>query len=261
MNVIEYLTDNSCILGLVVGIFGLVVGILGIMFAVYTWVKGKRKREFTYAKTTFQLVREGASTIKGLEMLYGNKPISDISVTRFTIWNSGTVEITDQDVYSKLPPQPLCIKSTENAEILDHSIIQSSNLDKFKTKIEDKNLTIHFECVEKKDGVVIQVLHTGNADELIPTIGIIGNEKRGMQTYRMKAMIDPNRKKQNNMRVLTYIVLACVCVLGFLFSQYKLHSYKLNIRSTTFTSGLSAAEINEALSSDGSKTATRVCSH
>ena len=167
--------QNSSIAWFILSAFS----IFGVLFAVITWIKGKHKREFTYAKTTYQLVIKGVSTIDRLKLLYDDAPISDLSVTRITVWNSGTGEIRREDLYSG---QLLCIKSTENARILDASIIQQCDGEKFTASMnESGDVTFDFECAEKRDGFVIQILHSGDADELKPPEAIKGGKIRAYQ--------------------------------------------------------------------------------
>ena len=173
MSVVESLKNSSIVWAILAVCTCLSVP--AIIFSVYTWIKGKRKKEFTYARTTFQLVRKGVSTIDKLKLSFGDKPISDLSVTRFTIWNSGTEKIEQVDLYKD---EPLRIINSENAQILDASIVPESNeREKFKITLDEKDVVINFECAEKKDGFVIQVIHSGAADELKPAIGIKGGKE------------------------------------------------------------------------------------
>lgn len=197
---------------------------LGVPFFIVTVITGKHKKEFTYARTTFQLVSEGVSSINKLKLLFDETPISDLSVTRFTIWNSGTEEIKREDLYSN---QPLCIiNHTETAQILDASIIpESDEKQKFNLSMnEERDVEVDFECAEKKDGVVIQVIHSGNADELKPTIGIKGGKE--IQTYYANSMRNPNSKKSNKIRFFYFGLIVCFLITGIYisFSTYKTYA-------------------------------------
>ena len=205
---------------------------IGVPLSIYAIISGKRKKQFSYAKTTYQVLSEGKSPIKKLKFSYGDTPIKDLTVTRFTIWNSGKGAIKSENLHKKLP---LCIKNSENVQILDASIVAASDenvgFDLMNSEekanldcIDDNDIVIKFYCAAEKDGVVVQIIHCGNSDELTPTVNIIDGKK--MQAYRMGFI-----KSGKEMQVYRFIMKAfrflCYAIIGFLCYAVISHSVSL----------------------------------
>ena len=218
MSVIYYLQENPIMWAFLA--LCTVLAIPAIIISVYTLIIGKRRREFTYAQTTYQVVKSGVSSINKLKLLFNENPIPDLTITRFSIWNSGTEEIRKEDLYFA---KPLRIKSLGDTVILDASIIQESDPEhKFEIiSINDKDILINFECAEKQDGVVIEVIHSGNADELKPDVGIKGGRSgKEIRDYQAnsKAKIESNKWNRTGvifkgLSVIVVIVYTVIIIL------------------------------------------------
>lgn len=150
--------------------------ILSVAFSVYTWLAGKKRKKISYFIKSSTLIKNGSSQIKNLTILYNNREIDDLSVSQFYIWNSGNDVIRSADIDGL---KQLCISNTDSATILEASIL-FSNDDSNKIKISNEdngNIHICFDFLEAGDGTHIQVIHSGNANNLKVDCKIIGGEK------------------------------------------------------------------------------------
>ena len=136
-----------------------------LVFGIYTWIKNKSKRRLSIEKTGYRIVDKGKNSIKKLRLLFDGKEIKDLTITKFVIWNSGNDVIRKDDIASE---RPLRIIRTGRAEILDAEIIAETELsNKFKLKsISSDTIVIDFEYVDKKEGIITQVVHTGNKTDI-----------------------------------------------------------------------------------------------
>lgn len=135
--------------------------IASLVFAIYTWFKGKRKKQFAYISDSNTIIKKGKEIISNLKVTYDDKIVDNIIITKFTLWNSGNTTIYDSDILNE---QPLAISSTNpNTKILDVKIIEESDItNKFKiVNINENRAIINFDFINPKDKVVIQVIHTG----------------------------------------------------------------------------------------------------
>lgn len=167
--------QNSSLVWAILAICSL-IGIPSFVFTIYTWYKGNRKKEFSFSQDSYWIVKKGKKKIEKLNLLFDGKEIDDLTITKFVIWNSGNEEIRRDDLVSE---KPLAIKSIGKAQILDAQIIvYTESTNKFSiTKVESKKATLDFEYVNKNDGVVVQIIHSGSQDDLLLDCKLKGGEK------------------------------------------------------------------------------------
>lgn len=156
--------------------FATLIGIPSFFLAIYSLIKGKRKKEFSVSKDGYWIVKKGKKKIEKMNILFDGKEIDDLTITKFVIWNSGNEEIRREDIVSV---KPLLIKNIGKSIILDASIVVESdptNLFAIK-EIEPEKVIFDFENANKSDGIVVQILHTGSSDDLICDCKIKGGEE------------------------------------------------------------------------------------
>ena len=159
--------------------------IVALIFAVYTWIVGKKKMELSCFHNTFRVVKAGKSVIPKLSLSYEGQAIDDLTVTKYVIWNSGNEVLNRSDIVQVCPLQIVC---DDNAQILDAQIIvQSANVD---------------------DGIILQILHTGDVTDINVECRIKGGKELRNLNHNIKKK---NRNYNINKRIL--IILMGVDVL------------------------------------------------
>lgn len=151
--------------------------VAAFVFAIYTWVKSKRKKEFTYISDSYKIIQIGKETIPKLKLTYDNKIVDNVIITKYAIWNSGNTIIEACDILNE---KPLKLLSTNrNTTILDIKIIAESDAtNKFRiVDIKENCAVISFDFINPKDGIVIQVIHTGEASFIEINCRIKENKK------------------------------------------------------------------------------------
>ncbi len=139
---------------------GTIVGVIGIVLAVVFYLKGKERKEFSYCLRSRTLIRKKKAKFEKLSIDYGGKKIDDLCVSNFTIWNSGNKTLNASDMVAS---KELTITAIDDSRILDVEILKcSEETNKFSTQLLDEHtLKILFDYVDKMEGVVIQIIHTG----------------------------------------------------------------------------------------------------
>lgn len=151
--------------------------IFSVIYAVYMGIKSKEKKQISYSMTTNEIVRSGKDIIPGFQISYCNQTISNLTITRFAIWNSGNRLLNLTDIVETMP---LSITSKENgAEILDASIIKySEKSNKFSVNKKNSHcVEISFDYMDTQEGIILQILHTGSANDIYFTGKIKGGKK------------------------------------------------------------------------------------
>lgn len=167
--------------------------IFSFAYAVYMGIKSKEKKEISYLINTHEIVRAGENVIPKFQVLYCGQPIKNLTVSRFAIWNSGNKLLNSTDI---VDTKPLSIMSdVDGAEILDVSIIKcSEETNKFTVDKKSAHcVDLKFDYMNRRDGIIVQILHTGAVENIFLTGLIKGGKKlknTGRNTiniYRIKA--------------------------------------------------------------------------
>ena len=162
--------------------------ITGTIFGIWGFAISRRRKEISYAVESFVLVKKNKSTIPKMKLLFDNRQVESLTATNITLWNSGNDAIQRGDI---VKDKPLILSAPDTVEILDVQVMkqnEESNL--FSVEMVDGTPTIDFDYMNKKEGAVLQVYHTGPADELALDCKIIGG-KPPRQLRLSKAEIDP----------------------------------------------------------------------
>lgn len=138
-----------------------VLSIFSVIFAIWTWCAGKQRKEISVQCKSDILIKAGKNQIKKLDVLYDGNPIEDLTSSKFFIWNSGNQVLQRNDIVSA---RPIAIRS-EKAKLLDAQILRMSDpTSGFSVQLNsNQEAQVDFEYVEAGNGILVQILHTGDA--------------------------------------------------------------------------------------------------
>jgi hypothetical protein len=193
---------NSTIAWLVLS----VIAILGFVLSIVFYLKSIEKKEFSYYLRSTSFISKKEPKFTKLAVTYDGQQIDDFNVSKFIIWNSGNKTINASDMVES---KELTITSPVDGIILDSEIIAcSDNTNKFSIQqIDDHTIKILFEYVDKQEGVVIQIQHTG-LDNIL---------KSGMDNiFKIDCKIKggkPIKNIESQGRKIIIKILFCFCFL------------------------------------------------
>lgn len=198
--------------------------IAALLFAVYTWCVGKKKKEFSCFYNTFAIVKAGKSIVPKLSLSYDGKSIDDLTVTKYAIWNSGNEVLNWADIVVASPLQIIC---NDKAKILDAKIlVQSDETNMFKIIDKKDNCAkVVFDYANVDDGIILQILHTGEASDLNVECRIKGGKK--LKNLNHKKKKDKDYKKQRKKSVILMgadVCLVCVCYVFMVLAEFGIIS-------------------------------------
>jgi len=140
---------------------GWLLTVVGIIVGIVVLVLYDQKRAPRYAVLNRQLISHEQSDIEDVEIRYRGQrePITQLSSAQVLIWNSGRKAIKKNDVSSTLR---LCI--LEGCKILRAEIeFRTQDANKFEVAKNRKKtkVNIDFKYMNKGDGVILSIIHTG----------------------------------------------------------------------------------------------------
>ncbi|KAF5083117.1 hypothetical protein DSECCO2_93170 [anaerobic digester metagenome] len=187
-----------------------VISLIGTPLAILQiWIifRGNRLSYIVIDKKIITILK---SYIPLIKILINDNEVLQLTETKFAIWNDGFYPIRRNDVVES---DPIKIKPNENVKII------SSEISYFKNKNSDVNLKnngedyleITFNYLNRGDGFILKLLHTGNSYQDIPISGsIIGGEikkKEKRIVYLSRQYIPVLGYREYHQRYLGYILM------------------------------------------------------
>ncbi len=190
--------------------------IFGVSFTIYQVFINKQNKEISFVKHKFYAIEQGRKAIDGLDILYKGQKTESLIVSRYAIWNSGNILIRNEDVVES---RKLCLKCSEDAKILDAKIIavnEDTNLCNIDS-IDDNQVNLTFDYLDKNDGLVIQVLHTGKQNNLIFDCKLKGGNLKDADYSKLENILSKEENKSRKLaKSLLTIEVFLLAVGGFL---------------------------------------------
>ena len=160
MTWLQNFLDNT-----IVQAFLAIIAVIGFGWGMYSHFFSNKKQCISTAFSSFEIVKQGKNTIKQLSLSFAGKQIHDLTITKFAIWNSGNKVINGADIVSS---QKLRVVAEGTSEILEAQIVaESDEANGFKICDTTNNqVCLDFDYIDSREGIVLQVLHTGKVGSL-----------------------------------------------------------------------------------------------
>lgn len=136
-----------------------------LAYAVYCQHINKPKKGIVASIQTVGIVKQQPSKIEGLHIVFKDKEVDNVCVSRIAIWNSGNQTILDSDIVSE---KPITVALCNDSQILNAEISEiSDETNKFSIiSISNSFVSLAFDYIDPEEGVVITVTHTGTSQDL-----------------------------------------------------------------------------------------------
>lgn len=169
-------TLESLLQSPLVSILSLVLAVVGILLAAVFFIKSRRIKKARYSINNRTVIETSGSEITGLQVQYDGNQQDRITVSKVGIWNCGTEPIRPPDIATSCP---LLIQVHPGADVLAADVIYTTeeanqfHLDAITPADGDMPTSIpfSFEFLDRKDGAVVQIVHTGPQSHPISITG------------------------------------------------------------------------------------------
>lgn len=137
----------------------------------YRSTPGKKIKCRIYSK---EVIKNKQAFLSKLNILYDGKSIDRLTITKITFWNNSFPTINSTDIIEAAPFSAFL----KNGSILECSVLEGDNTPNCIDAIllEDNRVKISFNYLDRKEGGIIQVVHTGDEDSIDITRKIKGGK-------------------------------------------------------------------------------------
>ena len=173
-NLLEFLEANTWL-----NLLFLVLAIFGILATIITYMWSRKIIKPSFNIDSFNLIKDDVTKLDDIEVLFKGETINNLTSTKIAYWNQGNAILENNHIANI---EPIRIVLTNNSKLLDVKILFTSkvanNISFDYEILKGKEIKITFDYLGKSDGMVVQILHTGNDSDDITFTGVFkGGEK------------------------------------------------------------------------------------
>ena len=152
-----------------------------------------------YIIQTDYVIEKSKVAVDKLSIQYNNEQVDNLMVSKIALVNRGNVTIDSSDIPIA---SPLLINVKDDCKILSAIVIEQSNTSSLVNVTVKTPLSVNvkFDYLDKRDGAVIQVIHTGNHRQL----NFTGKLKGGRIVMPAN---DEDSKRANFYKELAYLLV------------------------------------------------------
>lgn len=140
-----------------------------LFLSILMYFRAKRVKKPSFYIRTTKIVEDRVSKLGKAEVSFNGAKVDTLSVSRIAFWNWGAETINGSDIASQERVR-ICLGN--DAKLLDSEIISTNNSANDFRLITTKDGTglltseLTFDFIDKNNGAVIQVFHTGTSDDI-----------------------------------------------------------------------------------------------
>lgn len=193
-----------------------IITVISLLFTVYTYVTNKKRKLFSVSCASYELLKQGQSEIEKVSIMFDDQPINNLTISNYAIWNSGNTLINGTDI---VDTQRLRLISDDETKFLEAKIVsevETSNKFRIIEQL-DNEILLDFDYVDKNEGIVIQVIHTGEKDSINAQCKIKGGKPIKTYTFSQKKR-NTNTAQKKLIKLFFPIYLIVVMFLFFALS-------------------------------------------
>ncbi len=131
---------------------------LSILISLFLYYKSAKKGKLIYGFNHFNIFDQKKYKIPEFNMTYDNSLVKNLSATTFCIINYGNKTISKEDI-PKLGGLKICFPESSKILKFQELYIKNTTNNFSVSKIDEKNLEIKFDFMDRYDGIIIRVFH------------------------------------------------------------------------------------------------------
>lgn len=164
------------------------LSILLTFVSIYLGRKSIEKKSIRVVFKSNELITNNQSNISKVKILFNSKAIDKLTVTQLTFWNNALPTIYNTDI---IEAAPLSIFS-KNGKILEISVLKGENTpNRIKVlPIDNTTAYLTFDYLDKHEGGIIQIIHTGDSKSIDITRKIKGGKVKSEEYTSKKESLE-----------------------------------------------------------------------
>lgn len=211
----------------VIAIVTLIAGLIGAFVTYWIYRKQRSRKEISWQNISNTLVLpfvDVGEQVKGkLQIFFEGKPVSDLRLIVFKLWNSGNVPIDVKDYENN---NPININFGEKSEILNVEILESEPNDlrpraEASVKVDNGNINLEPLLLNSGDTVTFKVLLIKSSDELVAVSGRISGVKKILE---LDTVLERNTR---SIVVAAIFGITALCLFTMSLTVYILNVFSL----------------------------------
>jgi hypothetical protein len=143
-----------------VGLAGLCLAVVTLAVGIYYGRRSVKEKRPVFFATSVNLVQDVTNRVDGVEVTYRGQPVTTLTVTKVGFWNAGRETINKEDVSDN---DPLRIELAEGV-VRDTTILATTSptvSPEVSGSAESPVVALTFDFLDRKQGMLIQLMHTG----------------------------------------------------------------------------------------------------
>jgi len=214
-------------------VIGSGIGLIGILLAVFFYFKQRRVKEPLWSIRTVNLISDRVQKFPQLCITYGNSAVQNLSVSKVAVWNGGSDVIRREDCPSA---DQLRIEVDHEAQILDVVLLEAiPESCRVSARLSDdrKSALLDFDYLDRQDGAVFQVIHTGKTSKDIAVNGkVLGAGSPKLRKYSRPETTSSSQGPRQQTKAqppltLSGMVIAAVIPVGLWIAFFATLTYRL----------------------------------
>ena len=199
---IKFLSANW--IGSLIGIASILISII---VSYYFYRKSINKSIPSFQRKSFKIIDIiNKVVLDDIEITYKGRKINRLVKSYIIFWNDGNKTIDGKDILEK-DKLRVVFQNNKIGEILSAKIIsRTRDVNEFDVKLNpesNKEIVIGFNFLDKKDGAIIEILHTFNGS--LNVLGTIKGIPQGIKDIGVFSNVPNRRGKKKNKSSIDYI--------------------------------------------------------
>ena len=157
--IIQFIANNPWIVA-----FASLLGIASFFLSIYFYVSSLKTKKTAYFMLSVTIVSDLKDKASSLIISYLGKEIDCLTITRILFINKGNELIDGSDLKTT---DPLRIALKTGLEVFDSKVLYpGKKANEFKIQRHGLDIHIEFDYLDQNQGGIIQIVHTGRAEDL-----------------------------------------------------------------------------------------------
>jgi hypothetical protein len=151
---------------------GIAIGLIGFVLASVFYYKSKKTKKPRYAINSYNIISGFEAKTVPLDIRYAGEKVECVTVSKVAFWNAGNETLNGTDVATS---DPITLQVLRGCRILGVSRIyiknKANNIE--YEKQGESSVPIRFEFIDKGEGAVFQLVHTGKSSSDVCVSGTV----------------------------------------------------------------------------------------